>query len=122
MTLKLLALGAAAEAATGFVLAASPVAFIRLLMGAELSGPGIALGRLTGFALLALGVACWPGRGMVGGGPALLAMLVYSLLAAAYLLSLGLGGAPVGLLLWPAVLAHGVLTLLLGRAWLERAS
>jgi hypothetical protein len=62
MTVKLLALGAVGEAATGIILATYPEVFIRLLMDAELSGAGIALGRLTGFALLALGWPAGPAR------------------------------------------------------------
>src|SRR5262249_34318793 len=75
MTEKVLALGAASEAAAGLILAVAPALFIPLLMGVALSGVGIALGRLTGFALIALGVACWPlaaasGRAPAGPGPA----------------------------------------------------
>jgi hypothetical protein len=121
LTVKLLALGAVGEAATGIVLATYPQVFIRLLMGAELSGAAIALGRLTGFALLALGMACWPrDQAATGNRAALPAMLTYSLLAAVYLAALGLGGTLVGILLWPAVVAHAVLTLLLARAWFGR--
>lgn len=47
-------------------------------------------------------------------------MLTYSVLAAVYLLALGLGGALGGTLLWPAMIAHAVLSALLARAWLRR--
>src|SRR5262245_37489412 len=47
MTVKLLAVGAVGEAATGLVLVVAPARFIQLLLGAELSGAGIVLGRLT---------------------------------------------------------------------------
>ena len=120
MTTKLLALGAVGEAATGLVLMTYPAMFIRLLMGAELSGVGTALGRLTGIALLALGVACWPGAHAATGKAAPRALLTYSLLATVYLLTVGLGGTLVGTLLWPAVAVHAVYTLLLARAWLGR--
>ena len=115
-------LGAVGEGATGVVLMLAPAMVVRLLLGAELSGVGFALGRLTGFALLALAVACWPDtRPASGHAAALRALLTYSLLVTAYLLSLGLGGTLVGRLLWPAVVAHAVYTLLLGRAWLGRS-
>ena len=117
MTVKLLGLGAAGEAATGLVLMTAPALIIRLLMGAELSGVGIALGRLTGFALLALGEACWPRAAVADMTAALWALLTYSLLATVYLLTLGLGGVLVGRLLWPAVVFHAAYTLLLARAW-----
>jgi hypothetical protein len=120
MMVKLLRLGAVAEAAAGLVLMAAPALFIRLLMGAELSGAGIALGRLAGFALLGLGVACWPRAAVADKTAALWALLTYSLLATVYLLALGLGGVLVGRLLWPAVVVHAAYTLLLARAWLSR--
>jgi hypothetical protein len=92
-----------------------------LVLGAKLSGVGVALSRLAGFALPALAVACWPDtRQPTGQVAGLRALLTYGLLATAYLLSLGLGGTFVGRLLWPAVLAHAVYTLLIGRAWLGR--
>lgn len=57
---SVLAVSAIAEAATGVVLATYPGMFVRLLLGADLSGAGIALGRLAGFALIALGLAAGP--------------------------------------------------------------
>ena len=44
-------------------------------------------------------------------------MLTYSALATLYLAYLGIRGEWVGTLLWPAVAAHAVLTILLARAW-----
>ena len=122
MTRTLLALGAVGEAATGLVLMVAPGTFVGLLLGAELSGVGTAVGRLAGVALLALGIACWPApRPATGQAAALRALLTYSLLATIYLLGLGLGGVLVGRLLWPAVMVHALYTVLLGRAWLGRS-
>jgi hypothetical protein len=98
----------------------SPTLFVRLLLGAELSEPGQALGRLAGIALLALGLACWPAaQAQSRTVAALRAMLIYSLLATIYLLYLGTTGHLVGWLLWPAIAFHAASTLLLGRAWLS---
>src|SRR5262249_14437724 len=60
------------------------------------------LARVAGVALLALGLACWPGAD-VGGArtPAARAMLVYNPLIASYLVYLAAVGV-VGILLWPA--------------------
>ena len=44
--------------------------------------------------------------------PALAGMLTYNLLVTAYLMYLGVGGELVGILLWPAIMIHTVLTLL----------
>jgi hypothetical protein len=76
------------------------------------------LGRVAGFGLFSLAIACWPGRDPAGNtAPALRAMLTYNSLAALYFLYLGIGGKWVGPLLWPAVVLHGILSLLLARQW-----
>ncbi len=110
----LLSLAAAAEAATGLVVLVYPPLAIRLLFGAELAGAGVVMSRIAGIALIALGIACWPGGAAVR---ALCGMLTYSALATLYLLYVGVGGEWVGRLLWPAVAIHAVLTVLLARAW-----
>jgi hypothetical protein len=90
------------------------------LLGAELTGVCIPVARVAGFALIALGLACWPGSDATGvANRALRAMLCYSLLATLYLAYLGIRGEWVGVLLWPAVAIHGILTVLLARAWLK---
>jgi hypothetical protein len=107
------------EAGAGIVLMVSPSLFIWLLLGTELSEPGRAVGRLAGFALLALGLACWPGVRGDEPAAALGAMLMYSLLTTIYLLYLGIASDLAGMLLWPAVAFHAAATVLLGRAWLS---
>ena|SRR5213593_4414217 len=115
---RLLTLTAIIEAATGLALMAVPPVVVRLLRGGEISGASIPLGRVAGFGLLSLGMACWPGRNAAGNtAPALRAMLTYNSLATPYLLRLGVGGEWVGPLLWPAVGVHGILSLLLARQW-----
>ena len=112
---RLLVLTAVAEAATGLALIVVPSVVARLLFGAELSGAAVAVARVAGCALLSLGLACWPGK-----TPSLAAirgMTVYNVLAAAYLAYLGVFGEWVGVLLWPVVVLHAILSLLLGRAW-----
>jgi hypothetical protein len=97
-------------AATGLILLLSPVLFGRLILGAELSEPGQALGRLTGIALLGFALTCWPAPS----APSVTrAMLTYNLLATLYLSYLGIEGPSVGLLLWPAVAMHLLFTVLL---------
>ena len=107
---RLLAVVGAGEAFTGLALVIYPSLVVRLLFGAEISGAGTVMSRIAGIALIALGVACWPGPPQVG-------MLIYSALATAYLAYVGVGGAWAGPLLWPAVVVYAVLTLLLARAW-----
>lgn len=109
-----LAIAAVAEAATGVALLAYPLIVVQLLFVAEIAGAGILASRVAGISLIALGVACWP-RGQVT--QALTGMLIYNLLAALYFVYLGIGGTWVGVLLWPAAVAHAVLAILLARAW-----
>jgi len=116
---RLLGLAAVIEAATGLALIIHPPLLSHLLLGEGVSGAGMALGRVAGFALLSLGLACWPGLDSAGANTqAARALLTYNLLATLYLGYLGIGGQTVGTVLWPAVALHAVLTLLLARAWL----
>ncbi|MBC6981195.1 hypothetical protein [Caulobacter sp. 17J80-11] len=105
---------AAIEAgATGLLLLASPPLFARLVLGAGLPDAGPPLGRLAGIALLALALAGW--RPTVA---TLRAQAIYNLLAGAYLTWLGIAGLG-GILLWPAVVLHLGLAVLIGRAWMN---
>jgi hypothetical protein len=109
---KVLTVAAVAEAATGAALIVVPSLVGRLLLGADLAGVAIPVARVLGVGLLALGVACLPSCTPLCG------MLTYSVLATPYLLYLGIRGEWVGPLLWPAVVLHAVIAILLGRAWL----
>ena len=114
---KPLAFAALAEAATGMALVVAPSLVARLLLGTELSGVAVAVGRVAGISLLSLGFACWPGKQATSA--ALCGMITYGLLVTLYLSFLGIRGEWVGPLLWPAVALHAVLTLLLVRSWLS---
>jgi hypothetical protein len=111
---RFLTLTAIIEAATGLALIAVPAIVVRLLLGAEISGASIPLGRVAGAALLALGVACWlarndrqsrTARGLV------VAMLVYNIVATAVLAFAGIGLGLHGVALWPAVVLHAVMAI-----------
>ena len=78
----------------------------RLLLGEELTGIAIPAARVAGIALIALGIACWP-------GPPLAGMSIYSAAVTLYLAYLGLVVGLNGILLWPAVVLHAILTALL---------
>jgi hypothetical protein len=107
-------IAAAIEAATGAALIADPGLVVRLLIGVSLSDGGFAIGRVCGFALLSLGMACWP-NGAVVTAQVASALLTYNLLTALYLEYLGAGGSFTGYLLWPACVLHALLALLLTR-------
>ena len=105
---KALTFAAVAEIATGLALLIVPSLVAQLLLGVELSGAAIPVARVTGIALIALGIACWP-------GPALVGMLVYTTLVMLYLAYLGILSEWAGPLLWPAVVVHAMLAVLLAR-------
>jgi hypothetical protein len=109
---RVLLLAALGEAAIGATLLAIPSPVGQLLIGEELTGVAIPVARVTGIALIGLGVACWPGPPAAG-------MLTYSLFATVYLAYLGISGEWVGRLLWPAVVVHAILMIVLVRAWLR---
>jgi hypothetical protein len=105
---KVLIFAAVGEAATGLALLIVPSLVGQLLLGEELTGVAIPVARVAGLALIALGMACWPGPPLVG-------MLTYSTLVTLYLAYLGLAGGLTGVFLWPAVALHAVLSVVLGR-------
>src|SRR5207253_10082635 len=94
MMKRFLTLTAIIEAATGLALIGVPAIVVRLLLGAEISGASIPLGRVAGAALLALGVACWLARDDTQSRTArglVVAMLMYNLVATAVLAFAGIG-------------------------------
>ena len=112
MMKRFLTLTAIIEAATGLALIAVPAIVVRLLLGAEISGASVPLGRVAGAALLALGVACWLARGDTPSRAArglVVAMLMYNLLATAVLAFAGIGLGLHGVALWPAVVLHAAM-------------
>ena len=102
------------EVAAGLALLAIPSVAIRLLFGVgQASAEAVAIGRLGGAGLLAIGVACWIAhrdagsqsqRGLAFGA------LVYNVGAVAVLAYAGSILAMAGALLWPAVVLHASLT------------
>ncbi|WP_211335059.1 hypothetical protein [Thiocapsa rosea] len=82
----------------------------RLLLGEEPTGIAIPVARVAGIALIALGIACWPGPPRIG-------MLIYSATVALYLAYVGVAHGLTGPLLWPAVVLHAILTGLLALLW-----
>lgn len=115
MNRTVILIAAVGEIATGAALLLAPSLVGQLLFGEELDGIAVVVARVTGIALVALGIACWPGT-------PLLAMLIYSAVITSYLGWIGLAGSAHGVLLWPVVLLHAILTGLLARSWLATRS
>jgi hypothetical protein len=117
---RVLAFSAVVEIGTGLALIGAPRIVVGLLLGTDLSSDGFPLARVAGIALVALGVACWPGRQETEGGwSAVRALVAYNALVALYLAYLGVVRHLTGLLLWPAVALHAAVALLL--VWRARA-
>jgi hypothetical protein len=120
MSLNLLLTVAAAETLTGLALLIDVPLVVRLLFGSEIAGAGIVMSRIAGISLIGLGASCWPTRESASSiAGALAGMLSYSLLVTVYLGAVGIEGQSVGRLLWPAVVAHIVLSALLVRGWFK---
>lgn len=109
---RALSVAALAEIATGLALLLVPAVVGQVLLGDALTGSAVSVARVAGIALIGLGIACWP-------GPPFLGMLFYSTAVALYLGWLGWAGAASGILLWPAVSAHALLTALFLYGWLR---
>ncbi len=106
---RVLIFAAVGEAATGLALLLVPSLVGQLLLGTEVTGIAVTVARVAGIALIGLGLACWPGKALIG-------MLTYSAAVTVYLAYVGFAGGSAGILLWPAVVLHVILTVLLTRA------
>ena len=106
---------AAAETATGLALLGLPSLVVSLLFGGSLDTPAaLVLARITGAALISIGVACWLARndpqsraaaGLVAG------VLFYNAAAAVVLAHAGLGLGLSGIALWPVAVWHAALAI-----------
>jgi hypothetical protein len=105
---KVLLFAAVGELGMGLALLIVPSLVGRLLLGEDLTGIALPVARVAGIALTGLGVACWASP--------LVGMLTYSVAVVLYLAYLGVVGGSTGILLWPAVVLHVILTALLMRA------
>ena len=103
-----LVFAAIGEIVTGAALLLAPSWVGQLLLGSALTGTAVTVSQVAGIALIALGVACWP-------GPPRRGMLLYSAGVTLYLAYVGWSAAASGLLLWPVVVLHLILTALLIR-------
>jgi len=110
---NLLIVTAVIEAGYGFVFVALPSTAAKLLFGSSLDAPAaLMVGRLTGAALITLGVACWIARLDVESRTAaglVAAMFLYNLAALVILASAGAGLGLVGVFLWLGVVFHSMM-------------
>jgi len=109
----LLIVTAAAETATGLALAGVPLLVISLLLGGSLDSPAaLVLARMTGAALVSLGVACWLARNDTQSRAArglVAALLFYNAAIDALLVYASMGLSLSGVGLWPGVVLHAAM-------------
>jgi len=102
---NLLTAGAIGEAALGVVVFVAPGLAFALFFAVEPVASAVMMARIAGIALVGLGIACYPR----GPQPSPYGLLAYSTLVMLYLIDLGIGGVA-GVLLWPAVVIHALLS------------
>jgi hypothetical protein len=118
----LLIVTALVEVGAGVALFVAPSRLVELLLGDGLSSPqALVLGRVTGAALISIGVACWLAsqsessghRALVGG------MLIYNLAVPVLLIRAAIAFGMRGIALWPAAILHLGLAIwcVLGLRW-----
>lgn len=109
-TKNLLTMTAVIEVGAGLALVVLPSAAVNLLFGSSRdTTAALAVGRLAGAALIALGVACWLARldGQSRAATGLVAaMLFYNAAAVSILVSAAIGFGLSGVAMWPAVVLH----------------
>ena len=108
------------EGITAVALLLVPGTVARLLFGVDLPAVGGIVARIAAIALLSLVLCCWLVR-QTGLRHALVALLAYNVMTAAYLGLVGIQGAPVGILFWPAAVVHAVVAGLLTLGWRRSA-
>jgi hypothetical protein len=111
----LLIVTAIGEGGTGLALLVVPSAVILFLLGIGSPSPeGFVAGRIAGAALVAIGIACWFAKSDQGSSTQrglLIGVLAYDISATLLLTYAGLSLEMQGILLWPAVTIHGLLTI-----------
>lgn len=103
------------ETGAGLALLVAPSFVAELLLGSSLDGAvPLIVARICGAGLLSLGIACLLTRDEAGASAAtavLVAMLVYNTTATALFVYSFVGLGFKGIILWPAIVIHGVLAL-----------
>ena len=102
---QVLAIACGLEAITGLGLLVAPSMVARLVLGSEVADVAIIISNIAGVALISLAIACWPRAGATSRAP-YAGMFFYNLLAALLLGETAVAGTIGGILLWPIVVAH----------------
>jgi hypothetical protein len=101
------------ELGAGLGLIAVPAFVATLLLGVPLDGEvALIVAHLCGAGLLSLGIACFLASGDAGSRAAaglVVAMVFYNTIATGVLWHAAMGLKMAGMLIWPAIIVHGLL-------------
>jgi hypothetical protein len=112
---------AVVEIGTALLLLVNPEFVLTLLLGTAADVPAQVVGQCFGIALLALAVAWWPDQASAEGArSSFRGALTYNGLIALFLAYLGTARHMGGVLLWPAMALHAVVSFLLIATWRAR--
>ena len=112
-TKLLLIVTAVVELATGAALLIAPSLTAELMLGAELGSPvAVMVGRITGSALISIGLTCWLERDRAHGGSRgglIVGLLAYNVSIPALLAYAAVAENISGIAFWPGIGLHAVL-------------
>jgi hypothetical protein len=121
---SLLIVTAVVEVATGLALLLVPAVPIKLLLGLQTAAPEVIfISRVTGAALLSIGVSSWLARNdrdSVSQRGVLIGVLIYDVIVAMLLAFAALVLKFVGVALWPGVVLHSALAVWAGASLASR--
>ncbi|MCS5711730.1 hypothetical protein [Candidatus Berkiella aquae] len=103
---KILLITGIIEILTGLILLIAPQLLGTLLFGVAISGVVILIARIAGIALFSFGITYLCDKKFLG-------MLIYNVLITGYLAYVGYSGGFTGVLLWPIVFLHLILSMIL---------
>ena len=103
------------EILTGLAFLAAPILFVGLLLGSGLGPTGVAVARVLGIGLLSLGVAGWESPGQDIRLAPRAGLCIYNVGAAVVLVIFGTYGGMSGILLWPAIVLHALIGVMMLR-------
>lgn len=92
----------------------------RLIFGTTTEGSGVHFAQLAGIALISLGIACLPSNHAGTRRVAGRTLLVYNIAATIFFAWIGVATTFRGIVLWPVVILHAVLAIVLGMSLITK--
>ena len=86
----------------------------QLIFGTTTEGSGVHFAQLAGIALISLGIACLPSSDAATQRVAARSLLIYNIAATIFFAWIGVATTLRGIVLWPVVILHTLLAIVLG--------